>query len=419
MTEPKKRKNLIDHIREAHENSINFSKSFDLSKSQEQHLSTPETEQMDDSTSQQLDKSESDQGQVRVKSGSSQSQVRVKSESSQGQVSGQGQVSIRSGSSIRSVSGQGQVSSIRSGSGQGQLDTNSIEISLAPQQQKIYFWFFNNGISGSFNKYQIQKETGINYPSIRKSISKLEMTGLIILFGYDPVSRRQRYVLNPKMKVLSGSGIRSGSGQGQVSSIRSGSGQGQLDTNSASYNIDRQIYININNLSIYLEYSDFWKGQGLTLKKCQQWMTEMQDLTPDFLLIQLQFGEEAETVIKADKPLSYFRSCLMTGGLERPKGFEFPAERIARIKQLEFENQQKILSEQESLLKKEEEQARKNSVIAMRQDKKTIDYLKTKIKTRYMTPTMEFSIELYESTGEIDPRLGRALEIEFLREDGK
>ena len=230
------------------------------------------------------------------------------------------------------------------------------------------------------------------------------------MFGYDPVSRRQRYVLNPKMKVLSGSGIRSGSGQGQVSSIRSGSGQGQLDTNSASYNIDRQIYININNLSIYLECSDFWKGQGLTLKKCQQWMTEMQDLTPDFLLIQLQFGEEAETVIKADKPLSYFRSCLMAGGLERPKGFEFPAERIARIKQLDHEAR-KVLKQ------KEKEIADEDAFLDALKNKEAVDDMVTKIESRFTSTAMKNSIKAYKQTGDISPRLETALRTEFFREE--
>jgi len=339
-------------------------------------------------------------------------------------ISGQGQVS-----NIESISGQGQIPSIRSGS--GQLDTDLYfqankpnEILLAPQQQKTYSWFLNNGVSGFFNKFQIQRDTGINHPTIRKSILKLQMFGLITLSEYDPASRQQRYMLNLKTKVnmlpISNqgqvSGIRSISNQGQVSGIGLRSGQGQLDTKIDSYNIDRQI---LNNLSIYVEHSEFWKGQGLTLKKCEQLINEIQHCTPDFLLVQLQFGEYTEKLVKSDKPISYFRSCLMSGGLERPKGFEFPEEKATRIKQLEFEAQQKALSEQEIFRQKEKELADKKVFFDLLKDKETVEYLITQIESKFITPTTKFSIKSYRTNGEIDSKLEIALQREFFMSDSK
>ena len=183
----------------------------------------------------------------------------------------------------------------------------------------------------------------------------------------------------------------------------------------SSNNIDRKIF---NNLSVYVENSDFWKGWGLTFKKCEQWIDEIEHCTPDFLLVQLQFGEHAEKVVKSDKPVSYFRSCIMSGGIERPKGFEFPEEKAARIKQLEFEAQQKAISEQEIFRKKEKELADKQAFLAVLRDKDTINYLITQIEEeKFITPATKVSIKLYRENGAIDSKLEKALERKFFMSD--
>lgn len=182
-----------------------------------------------------------------------------------------------------------------------------------------------------------------------------------------------------------------------------------------SNNIDRKI---LNNLSVYIENSEFWKGQGLSLKKCEQWIDEIKHCTPDFLITQLQFGEHTEKVIKSEKPLSYFRSCIMSGGIERPKGFEFPEEKAARIKQLEFEAQQKAISEQEIFRKKEKELADKQAFLAVLRDKDTINYLITQIEEeKFITPATKVSIKLYRENGAIDSKLEKALERKFFMSD--
>jgi len=143
--------------------------------------------------------------------GSGLGQVKVRS------LSGQGQVRVKSGSSRDMTlvkSGSGQVSGSGSGSGQVSLITPTVE--LAPKQKLVYEWFINNGLSGSFNKGQIQRETGINHPTIRKCIAKLELLKLIELGIFSPVSKQQIYRLNCDKNVYSGSSIGSGSGQGQV-----------------------------------------------------------------------------------------------------------------------------------------------------------------------------------------------------------
>ncbi|MBU1342863.1 MAG: hypothetical protein KKE44_15020 [Proteobacteria bacterium] len=360
------------------------------------------------------------QGRPKGDTVSPKDQVTVKS------VSGQGQVS-----SIRSGSGQGQVSSIGSRSGQGQLDTEKsifnndlTECILAPQQQNIYTWFLNNGITGYFNKGQIQRDTGINHPTIRKSIAKLSTLNIIEISEYDPVSRHQKYRLNPQIKIniLSGSGqgqisgIRSGSSIGQVSSIGSGSGQGQLDTEKPLYKIDRKI---LKNLSIYLDNSDYWKGQGLTIKKCEQLINEIDYCDSDFLLTQLQFGEHSKDVTNSDRPISYFRTCLLSGGLERPKDFELPEEKAIRIKKKEIEDQEKFLAEQEIIRKKEKELADKQTFNELLKDREGVDFLINQIEKRFVTAATKISIKLFREKGKIDSKLERALERELNMSDSE
>ncbi len=136
------------------------------------------------------------------KSGSGQGQVRVRS------LSGQGQVKVKSGS--------GQVSG--SGSGSGQVSLKTSKVDLAQKQRLVYEWFLKNGLSGTFNKGQIQRETGINHPTIRKCIAKLKLLKLIEIGKFSPASKQQSYRLNPDKNVCTGSSIRSGQGQVRVRS---------------------------------------------------------------------------------------------------------------------------------------------------------------------------------------------------------
>jgi len=419
MTEPKKRKNLIDHIREAHENSINFSKSFDLSKSQEQHLSTPETEQMDDSTSQQLNNSTSQQLPRQLNNSTSQQLPRQLDNSASQQLNKPASQQVSN-----STSQQLDKSATR------QLDPLLKPADLKFNQYRILFEIYfkrpfkvhgperigktknyeiaygtvRTALNSLVKKEYIYKPFSINNGVVYGTTCLVNELKCFPLFGPSPVINSQQ-VSNSTSQQLDKSA--SQQVNNSTSQQLDKSATQQPDT---SYNIDRQIYININNLSIYLENSKFWKGQGLTLIKCEQWMKEMQDCTPEFLLIQLQFGEEAETVIKADKPLSYFRSCLMAGGLERPKGFEFPAERIARIKQLDHEAR-KVLKQ------KEKEIADEDAFLDALKNKEAVDDMVTKIESRFTSTTMKALIKKYKQTGEIDSRLENALRTEFFREE--
>ena len=107
----------------------------------------------------------------------------------------------------------------------------------------------------------------------------------------------------------------------------------------------------------------------------------------------------------------------MSGGIERPKGFEFPEEKAARIKRLEFEAQQKAISEQEIVRQKEKEMADKKVFLDVLKDKETVDYLITQIESKFTTPATKFSIKSYRTNGEIDSKLESALQREFFVSD--
>ncbi len=379
--------------------------------------------------------SRSGQGQVDIVS--TQYQHNIESVATQGHDSvrsrsGQGQVS-----DIESRSGQGQVSSVGSRSGQGQVDTNtafkstSLETCvLAPKQQKIYSWFLNNGISGYFNKGQIQRDTGINHPTIRKSIAKLTSLNLIEIYEYNPVSRQQKYQIDIEKNIhlTQGSGqgqvssIRSRSTQGQVSSAGSRSGQGQVDTNVSA----NKLVSKFKKLTNFIENSNFWGSQGISEKKCQEWIDEFYPDEPDALLSQMMFAEFAEEnnfalqpKNKNKTPVDVFYGCLRKGGMTRPAGFEFPEERAARIRKEELEAQQKILAEQAAIREQEKAMADELAFNEFLKDKDSVNDMIDEMekKKRFVTPKQKISMKLFREKGQIDSKLEHALKIEFNRDD--
>ena len=337
-----------------------------------------------------------------------------KSGSGQGQVNlTQGRPSVDTVSTLGQVkvpsrSGQGPVSSIGSRSGQGPVSNISIaEIVLAPQQQRVYVWFLTNGLTGYFNKGIISRETGINSPTVRKSITKIKSLSLIKIDEYDPVSRQQKYKLNADIKV----NLLSGSDQGQVSIQGPVSGQGQVRVRSTSYKIDRKI---IEDLSIYIQNSEFWKNQGLTEKLLETWLNEIDHCNYDYLYQQLQFAEATPQVQQADRPINYFYKSILKTGFTRPAGFEFPEEKRIRIQQEEMKRREDLIQQQEENRKKEKELADRESFLMFLDDKDAILSAVNEIEKKFTTPKMKTSIKLYRSKNKIDSHLeGRLKKIFF------
>ena len=86
------------------------------------------------------------------------------------------------------------------------IDENGIILNtqacLAPKQKIVFDWFLKQGLSGKFNRNQIQKDTKISHPTIRKCVSKLCALDLIDLKQYNPVLHNQEYTVNPHIEII-------------------------------------------------------------------------------------------------------------------------------------------------------------------------------------------------------------------------
>ena len=170
-------------------------------------------------------------------------------------------------------------------------------------------------------------------------------------------------------------------------------------------------------LTDYIEFSNFWRGQGLTTSKCQEWINEFDFLkdNPEFLITQLMFAEQTDAVLnpKIKTPVHVFYGCLLNGGLTRPKNFEFPEERAARIQREELERQKKNIELQEKMIEQERQLADKIAFLEFLKDKKNINFLITKIEEKFTGSVIKNSIRLYKKTGKIDSKLHAVLERKY------
>jgi len=178
------------------------------------------------------------------------------------------------------------------------------------------------------------------------------------------------------------------------------------------YKKERKILYN--NLSFYLENSDFWKQQGLSLQKCQCWIDELSFCDPDMLLQQLQYAEFMDKVKTADNPISYFYRTLKKGCFTRPTGFEFPEEKAERLQKEELETRQKALASLEKIREQEKKLADKEAFYAFLADKESVTTALDDIGSQFVTPTFKISLKVYHDSGKIDSRLGKRLKQYFL-----
>ncbi len=193
--------------------------------------------------------------------------------------------------------------------------------------------------------------------------------------------------------------------------VRSGSGQGQVKLDlTPNKTVDRCL----NNLSFFLENSDFWKGQGLTNQKCQSWIDEFSFCDLEMLLQQLQFAEFMNNVKTAKSPVDFFYKALVKGGITRPPGFEFPEERAARLQSEELETRHKAMRNLEKLRLQEKELAEKESFLSLLKDNKTIQEAITEFEnSRHITTKLKLGIKHFKDTEQINGVLENRLRMWF------
>ncbi|SLM31114.1 hypothetical protein MTBBW1_2710001 [Desulfamplus magnetovallimortis] len=166
-----------------------------------------------------------------------------------------------------------------------------------------------------------------------------------------------------------------------------------------------------------LSFSDFWLDQGLTQQKLDAWMKEF-NFTEEEWEVQLIFGANEPKVKNADNPIKYFYKSLKQGGLTRPNGFEFPEERLLRIRKEEMEARKKLVEEEKKLREQEKTLADEEAFLVLLKDKETVTEAITELEDgQYLTSKVKLGIKQFNSTGQITDALENKLRIWF-RSDG-
>ncbi len=220
------------------------------------------------------------------------------------------------------------------GQGQGQPKNTKIkEIKLATKQRELYFWFLKNGASGSFNRMQIEAETSLKYNGIRKALKKFESLELIKFDDFNFSLNAQNYQLVKYVKIIETSKKGQGQGQGQP-----------YQTITSNKSVSKFF----NKLLTYLEseqYLCYWKKFDLSPKKIILWMQEF-DLSEEQMLNQLRYAafewhDKTETEVK--KPVGKFYVALKSGGFSKPSGYKTPEEKRLEIVAKDIEEKKAIL----------------------------------------------------------------------------
>ena len=180
--------------------------------------------------------------------------------------------------------------------------------------------------------------------------------------------------------------------------------------------IDRKI--DYNNLSIFLENSEFWK-KDLSIRKCKTWLNEFEDLTPEDLLRELQIGEKHPVTNKPNKSkLGLFYIAIKNGGLSKPKGFEFPEEKRLRKRKEKLEIELRAQKELEEIeiqaLELENKKSFELEIKNPESLKKLINELLIS-KSFFKSTRTKKSLEIYKKTGELDLTLKTFLRKEYLK----
>jgi hypothetical protein len=256
-----------------------------------------------------------------------------------------------------------------------------------------------NCIKSLFNKGYISKPFSINDGVRKGTTCQVNESKCIPIFGVSHIINSEQQD-NRTREHLSN----------RTTGQQNNRTRGHLD---ASYRKKESFY---NNLSFYVGDSQFWQSHGLTIQKCEKWINDIAHCDPEFLLLQLQFAEATPAVKKAKDPIGYFFSTIRKDAFHRPKDFEFPEERAARIKREELKRQNELLRAHEEIRKKERALADRESFIAFLDDKDAVKDAIKEIEKQAVSPKMKAAIKAFEVSGKIDSRLEGRLKTLFLSE---
>lgn len=261
------------------------------------------------------------------------------------------------------------------------VQTQSGPMKLTDIQYKVYNFFLNNGVEGSFNRTIISEKTNVTRASVKAAIVKFQKKKVIEIGSLCPISKVQTYKLNLSVKV-------------------SGHSPDTVQTQSGS-----------------IEISEFWKKAGLTIQKCEEWISAIPGLNPERLQLQLQYGEHTDLVIKAKKgPISYIYGCLKGNPLIKPTGYKTTEDQYVEIMQQQIKEvtkKQEVIEALENARQKEREIADQESFLAFLRDFDAVEFAIDEIAEGFMTPTLKASVNIFRNNKKIDTRLESRLRLYF------
>ena len=261
------------------------------------------------------------------------------------------------------------------------VQTMSRPMRLTDKQYKVYCFFLNNGVEGTFNRTIISTKINVTRASVKAAIVKFQKNKVIEIGPLCPIAKVQPYKLN-------------------LSVIVSGH---SLDI--------------VQTMSRPIEVSEFWKKAGLTHQKCEEWISEIPKLTPERLQVQLEYGEHTDSVVNAKKgPIYYLYGCLKGSPLVKPPGYKTTEDQYVEIMQQQIKEvtkKQEFIYALEKTRQKERELADQESFLIFLESHDDVEAAIGEITESHMTPTLKASISAFRNNKKIDTRLENRLRLYF------
>ena len=263
-------------------------------------------------------------------------------------------------------------------------------LSYLTENQRSVFLFLLAKKNFKTSNAEINRQTGISYGSVRHAINSLIKNNVILKPVRCRYQNRNGFEFRFHKKIHLSAHL-SEQVPGQV-----------IKTSPALIERKKEFFFNKN-------LSFFWSKQGLKPKQIEKWMNEFK-LSEDDIDMFLQFSEKIKNFKEADNPVRYFYGCLKRGEYpSRPKGFEFPEERQARIKKEELEARKRLIEEKKKLRQQEKALAEEESFLALLKDKKIIEKAIKEFEQGHMTTKFKISVKTFKASGQVDEKLENRL----------
>ena len=223
---------------------------------------------------------------------------------------------------------------------------NETKIVLPKLQYEVYIWLKNLGITGSFNKPFLVEQTGIKYPTVRKSLNSLK-SNKIIKLDYSYSTREHYYEINTSIHVEGPQSNRILPPKEQVNNNKVAPSLSSSRFNNNKKSISKEKILEIENILQTHPELGYWRELKLTAKQVYNWL-KIADCNLDLMIKYLSYC--AFDIVNENKkirnPFNYFFRVIEKSG-QYPKSSSYKSHQKKKIEDME-----KIIAEQEAEAKK-------------------------------------------------------------------